>query len=736
MPHPPETPLPAQIGPYRVLQLLGEGGMGVVYEAEETGPVRRRVAVKVMRAGLNSREVVARFETERQALAVMNHPGIARVLGAGTTAEGQPYFAMELVRGLPITQYCDTHRLTVEQRLELFIAVCHAVQHAHQKGVTHRDLKPTNILVTEQDGEAQPKIIDFGIAKALGQQLTELTLVTLSGQAMGTAAYMSPEQADPAGTDTDTRADIYSLGVVLYELLVGELPVDPDDVGLHLFLARLAAGQANPPTPSTRLQTGRQQAAAVAIARGTEVERLRRRLRGDLDWVVMKAMAPERGRRYETANGLALDIRRFLQSEPVLARPPSTRYRVVKFIARHRLAVSAAGVVALVVLASAVVATVGFVRASRAERAAGEEARAAAAVTDFLVELFRDADPTQARAGPVTALDVLDRGAARARSELGDQPLHQARLLHTLGTVYATLSQFAPARELLQDALRVRERELGAAHPALVETLTALGDATRDHGELDEAERHYQRALEIGLPVLGPRDLQMVTALAGIGALRIRQGAYAAAESLYREVIPLDAEVRQPRDPRIARNLRNLGTALYSQGRYAEAESLYRRALDLQERTLGPGHMDVASTWTNLGAVAYMEARYPEAEAHYLKAREIYEAVLGTEHALVANVYNNLGETSWRLGRHADAEALLRRALAVKERVLAPTSTSLATTLHALAGVLSDRGRFREAEPLYVRALEIRERALGPDHRLVAETWQDYEALQRRRGGG
>lgn len=710
--------------------------MGLVYEAEETGPVRRRVAVKVMRAGLNSREVMARFETERQALAVMNHPGIAHVLAAGTTADGQPYFAMELVRGLPITRYCDTHRLPVEQRLELFIAVCHAVQHAHQKGVTHRDLKPTNIMVTEQDGEAQPKIIDFGIAKALGQQLTDLTLVTLSGQAMGTAAYMSPEQADPAGTDTDTRADIYSLGVVLYELLVGELPVDPDDVGLHLFLARLAAGEANPPTPSARLQSGRQQATAAAIARGTDLERLRRRLRGDLDWIVMKAMAPERSRRYETANGLALDIRRFLHSEPVLARPPSTRYRIVKFVARHRLAVTAAAVVAVVMLGSAVVATLGFVRASRAEQAAAAEARAAEAVTSFLVELFRDADPSQARSGPVTALDVLDRGATRARTELGDQPLHQARLLHTLGTVYATLSQFAPARELLQDALRVRERELGASNPALIETLTALGDATREHGDLDDAERHYQRALDLGLPQLGRENLQMATALAGLGALRIRQGQYAAAESLYREVIVIDTVVRRPGDLRIARNLRNLGTAIYSQGRYPEAESLYVRALRLQEQALGPRHMDVASTLTNLGALAYMEERYADAEARYQQARDIYEAVLGTEHALVANIYNNLGETSWRLGRLEEAEALLRRALAVKERVLAPTSTSLATTLSGLAGVLRDRGRYREAEPLYVRALGIRERALGPDHRLVEETRRDFEELQRRRQDG
>lgn len=732
----PPGNLPPHIGPYRILQVLGEGGMGVVYEAEETGPVRRRVAVKVMRAGLDSREVVARFETERQALAVMNHPGIARVLGAGTTTDGRPYFAMELVRGLPITRYCDTHRLSLEQRLELYIAVCHAVQHAHQKGVTHRDLKPTNILVTDVDGTAQPKIIDFGIAKALGQRLTDLTLVTLSGHAMGTAAYMSPEQADPAGVDTDTRADIYSLGVVLYELLVGELPVDPDNVGLHLFLARLAAGEANPPTPSARLASDPGHAQAVAIARGTDAAKLRRRLRGDLDWIVMKAMAPERSRRYDTANGLALELRRFLNSEPVLARSPSTRYRVVKFIGRHRVGVALAGLASVLVLGSAVAATLGLVRASRAERAAAEEAQAAAAVTDFLVELFRDADPAQAGGAPVTALALLSRGAERARTELTDQPLHQARLLHTLGSVHATLSQFTTARELLQDALRIRERELGAEHPALVETLTALADATRDHGQLEEAERHYTRAVELGTTMLGREQIQTASALAGLAALRVRQGQYAAAESLYREVLPLDELVRPAGDPRIARNIRSLGVALYAQQRYPEAEALYRRALGLQERTLGRRHMDVAGTLTNLGASAFMQGRYDEAEALYRQAEEIYDGVLAGDHTLKANIYNNYGETDWKRGRLPSAEAWFRRALAMKERVLAPNHTSIANTLSGLANVLRDQGRYREAEPLLRRALEIRERAYDEGHPQVQESRADYAELRRRMGVG
>ncbi|MFN2315550.1 MAG: tetratricopeptide repeat protein [Gemmatimonadales bacterium] len=731
------TPLPDQIGPYRILQVLGEGGMGVVYEAEETGLVRRRVAVKVLRTGLNSREVVARFETERQALAVMNHPGIARVFGAGTAEPGQPYFAMELVRGLPITTYCDTHHLTVEERLELFIAVCHAVQHAHQKGVTHRDLKPSNILVTEQDDVAQPKVIDFGIAKALGQQLTDATMVTKIGHALGTAAYMSPEQADPAGVDTDTRADIYSLGVLLYELLVGSLPVNPEEVGLHLFLARLAAGEANPPTPSSRLQTNRHLAASVATFRKTDPDRLRRRLRGDLDWIVMKAMAPERGRRYETANGLALELRRFLSNEPVLARPPSVPYWVGKFVRRHRVGVAVAGVAAVLVLGSTIAATLGFVRASKAKQVAAVQADNARAVTQFLKDLFSDFDPAQPAGNPVTALDWLDRGTTRARRQLGDQPLQQAMLLQTLGSVYGTWSQYDSALALLHEALRVRERELGTDHPQLVETLIALGHAAREYGKHDVAEQYYVRGLTIAERTYRRDQLEVVEGLSGLGMLRIRQGHYVAAESLLREVVDLDARVRTPGDIRIARNIRNLGTALYGQHRFGEAEPLYRRALALQEGTWGRQSLEVASTFLNLGALFYVQERYSDAEGMYQAAWEIYEARLGTEHIRVANVKNNLGEVRWRLGRPAEAEPLLREALAYKERTLDPNSTSIANTLNTLAGVLRDQRRYPEAEFLYRRALAIRTSTYDdPNHRATQETKRDYAALLRLMGRG
>lgn len=709
--------------------------MGVVYEAEESAPVQRRVALKLVRAGLDdAHDVLTRFDAERRALAVMNHPGIARVLQAGTTDSGQPYFAMELVRGLPLTEYCDARRLSVRDRLLLFVGICEAVQHAHQKGVIHRDLKPSNVLVTDEDGVPAPKIIDFGIAKALGPQTGEPVAQTMRGHAMGTVAYMSPEQANHASTDVDTRADIFSLGVMLFELLVGELPVDPAKVGVYEFLTRLSNGDTRPPTPSTGLAQASDTGARIAELRRTDQRHLHRELRGDLDWVVMKAMHADRTQRYDTANGLAADLRRYLANEPVVARPPSTRYRVGKFVRRHRVGVATASAAAGVVLFSAVVATVGFVQARRAERRAAQEAEAAQQVTTFLVDLFRESDPNVARRGAMTARELLERGTRRITTELADHPELRSRIMQTMGSVQASLGQYGPARSVLDDVLRVRERELGPDHPLVGETLSALGEVARDRGEFDEADRLFTRALAIRRAAFGDRHIDVATSLSLLATLRWRQGRNDEAETLFRQALAIDATARLPGDPRTARDMRGLGGVYLSAQRYPAAESLFKATLALQERTQGSDAPDVGTTLNNLGSTAYLRGRLAEALPYYQRARRIMERALGADHPHMASIANNLAEVHWKLGQYASADSLFRQALALKEKTLAPENPSIAVTLNGLAGLLRDRGQYAEAEPLYRRALALREAALGVAHPDVAETRRDFGELLRRAG--
>jgi eukaryotic-like serine/threonine-protein kinase len=724
---------PTRIGPYDIIQLLGEGGMGVVYEAEETAPVRRRVALKLVRAGLDdARDVLARFDAERRAIAVMNHPGIARVLQAGSTDTGEPYFAMELVRGLPLTEYCDTKRLVVRDRLQLFIGICEAVQHAHQKGVIHRDLKPSNILVTDEEGHPQPKIIDFGIAKALGPQGSENIAKTMAGFAMGTVAYMSPEQASSTAMDVDTRADIYSLGVMLYELLVGHLPIDPAQVGIYEFLARLASGDTSPPTPSVGLATAAALSETIATRRRTDARHLKKELRGDLDWIVMKAMHPDRAHRYETANGLGADIRRHLANEPVSARPPSTKYRLEKFVRRHKVGVITASVASVLVVASSITATMGFLQARRAEQVAANEAQAAKEVADFMVDLFRQSDPNVQQRQNVTAQTLLEQGIRRIGTELASQPLLQARMMQTMGTVQSALGKYAEARLLLENVLRTRERLLGPEDLMLGETLTALGEVTRDRGELDDADAYLTRALKIREANLSPASPELGTTLSILATLRYRQERLAEADTLFQRVLAIDAVAREPGDPRTLRDLRGLAAVYRRQKRLVEADSLWLLVLERQKRSLGPEHPDVGRTLSNLGANAYTDGRFEEAVRYYADARPIIQRAFGADHLDVARILSNQGEVLWKLKRLNEAEPLLRDALAMKERLLAVGDASIAITLNALAGVLRDEGRVAEAEPLYRRTIEIRETAKSPGD--LAESLRDYAVLLRGTG--
>ncbi|HYN82521.1 MAG TPA: serine/threonine-protein kinase [Gemmatimonadaceae bacterium] len=739
---PPDEALvntPEFIGPYRVIRVLGEGGMGTVYEAEETGTFRRSVAVKVVRSGFGSREVRARFEAERQALALMDHPGIATVFQAGETSHGDPFFAMELVKGLPIDDFCDSRRLSTKERLKLFVAVCEAVQHAHQKGVIHRDIKPSNILVTEQNGMPQPKIIDFGIAKALGLKLTEKTMSTLAGTPIGTAAYMSPEQAESSGIDVDTRTDIYSLGVILYLLLVGRLPVEPKADRMPAFIFHLASGDANTPRPSARFNALAEYQEAIASARRTTPEHLERDLSGDLDWITMKALEPQRARRYETAAAFATDVERFLSHEPVVARPPSTGYRLRKFVRRNRAGVAAASVAAAALTVSAVLATAGMVRAVRAERVAAQEAATAEKVSDFLVELFRfDMIPGLIRpdGNLVTARDLLDRGATRSLADLEQQPQLQGRMMHTIGTAYTALGLYAEALPPLQRALTAKERSAGPNDSSVAETELAIGEALAGHGDVKPAEQHFQRAISISNQRLGPNDPLVARGLAGLARLRLRAGKHAEAESLYKRAIAIDEQKLEADAPILARHLLALGVVYWAQRRYADAEPLFSRSLAMDERRLGPDHPDLAPALNNLGGVYWSLGRYQDALPLYERARKALERTWDSMHPNIAFILNNLGETYWKLGRYKEAEPLFRRALTIKEARLPPGDPSAAVTLNGLAGMLRDQGRYKEAEPVYQRALRIRRQALPPGNADIAETVNDYAALLRAMGRG
>ncbi len=729
---------PDYVGPYHILQVLGAGGMGIVYVAEQSTPVRRRVAVKLMRAGIGSPEVVARFAAERQALAVMEHPGIARIFDGGVTEDGRPYFVMELVKGIPITEYCDREKLSTDQRLAVFMDVCHAVQHAHQKGIIHRDLKPSNVLVTLQDDTAVPKVIDFGIAKALAQRLTESTLVTQVGQAVGTPAYMSPEQAEATALDVDTRTDIYSLGVMLFELLVGRLPLDPDEMGLVAFMARLASRDSTPARPSSKLATLGDAASAVSSYRRTDQKVLERELRGDLDWIVMKAMDPDRSRRYETVNALVVDIQHYLKSEPVAARPPSTWYRLSRFARRNRTAVTAAALIVAALVVGLSVAGAGLVKARRAEEAARQEAATSQQVAGMLTSLFKVLDPAETRGRVVTAQQlarkVLDDAAARIRANSAAEPLVQAQVMETIGIVYREIGFFGEAQPLLEQAVAIRRRLLPPDDSALQSSILELGHLAQRQGRMDVADSLYRETLAVRERSLGRDNPQLMVALSSLGGLDVLRGRYAEAESLLTRALALHKQSGAPDDDDFAELLRNLGAAYVDDAKYSEAEPLLQQALTIYERLDGNDAPDVGRTLNNLGAMYYYMGKYDQAEQAYERVEPIFTHMLGANNPNIASININLAELDWRHGRYRQAQARLNHALDILHKSVQPGGGSEGTADYDMGNVLRDAGKPKEAEPYYQRALQIRDSLDGKSTGPVAEVLTAYAKLLRQTG--
>ena len=754
-----------RIGRYKLLQKLGEGGCGVVYMAEQEEPVRRRVALKVIKLGMDTEQVIARFEAERQALALMDHPHIAKVLDGGATAAGRPYFVMELVRGIPITRYCDENRLDTTQRLELFILVCQAVQHAHQKGIIHRDIKPSNILVADHDGTPVPKVIDFGIAKATaGQTLTDKTLFTAFEQFMGTPAYMSPEQAMLSGLDIDTRSDIYSLGVLLYELLTGKTPFEAKrlmQAGLDEI--RRIIRQEDPPRPSTRLSTlDAIEQTTVARQRQSEPPKLAGLVRGDLDWIAMKCLEKDRTRRYETANGVSMDLKRFLNNEPVLARPPSNAYRLHKLVRRHKVAFAATTAVVLAMVGGLGVSTCLFIRERAARKQAATEAQKSQEVAHFLKDMLNGVGPSAAKGRDATMLrEVLDKTAERVGRDLTNQPQVEAELRTTIGEVYWLLGDYqkanfmhtealairrkngseplevatslddlaavlwrqgklAEAETMQREALDLRKRLQGVQHPDFAFPLTALAQMLSDEGKLPEAEAAQRQVLALRLRQAGGESTELADALKALASILWRQKRLEQAEVLDKKALTLQRRLLGKDDPEVAMTINDLATVLYLQGKFPEAEALFREAVSMAERLLSPEHPARLNLLANLATCLGEQGNFAEAEKSHRQLLEVRQRVLGPKHPRVAESLSNLARMLQAQNKLPEAESTERNALAMRKELLGNENIDVAVSLNHLTGILQDEGKFAEAETLAGEVLDMHRKVRGPEHQDVA----------------
>ena len=721
----PLAPDLGSIGPYRLIRKLGEGGMGEVWLAEQSAPVKRKVALKIIKAASYDKSALIRFDLERQALAMMDHPAIAKVFDAGSTAEGQPYFAMEYVPGLPITQYCDEKRLSPSERLLLFIKVCEGVQHAHQKAIIHRDLKPTNILVVEVDGKPVPRIIDFGLAKAIPEQSQSGTLVTRAGGLVGTPGYMSPEQMDPIAADVDTRSDVYSLGVVLYELLTGVLAVDAqhwESKPFHEVLRQVH--EEEPTSPSTRLITD-PAAAAIAEKRSTDPRQLANLLRGDLDWITLKALEKDRARRYGTPAELADDLGRYLRKEPVIARPASLVYRTKKYVQRHKFGVAAATAVAMLMIGFGVMQAIELRRITR-------ERDRADRITKFMTGMFKVSNPSEARGNAVTAREILDKSSKDIDTGLRKDPELQAQLMETMAQTYAGLALYGRAQDLVEHAQAIQSSMFGERSRETLASESYLAQLLRAQGHLPEAEKLLQNTLEAQRQVLGPNDPDTLASMDRLGYVYANEARHTDAESMFRQTLNAERKVLGPDDPQTLSTLNELAEILTPQGRYAEADQIYGELVAAQQRTLGPDHPATLLSMSHAAENLEEEGRFLEAEKLYSDVIAAQRRVLGPEHPQTLRAMTMLAVTMAKQGRYSDADELQSQVIEIKTRVLGPTHTSTLQSMEMEALGLSREGRYADSEKMFRDVIETAGKTNQPA--TVAEAWYNFACAESARG--
>jgi len=756
------------IGRYKLLQPIGEGGFGSVWMAEQREPVKRLVALKIIKLGMDTRQVVARFEQERQALAMMDHPNIARVLDAGATEVGRPYFVMDLVKGDPIATYCDKNNLSIEDRLNLFRQVCEAVQHAHTKGIIHRDIKPSNVLVSTQDGKPSAKVIDFGIAKATQNNLTDKTFYTEYQQLIGTPEYMSPEQAE-GSLDIDTRTDVYSLGVMLYQLLTGSTPFDGKELRSAAYgeIQRIIR-EVDPPKPSTRISESADTIASVAAKRQTEPKRLGAFVRGELDWIVMKAMEKDRSRRYETANGLAMDIQRFLSGEAVVAAPVSRAYQLRKFIRRNKGTVTAAVLIATAILVGAAASTAGFIharrqrdvaiaaetrarseseRATTAEAKAVAEAQSATTISDFLASMLGGVGPEVAL-GRDTALlrSILEKTEDRVGKELADQPLVAGRMLRIVADVYNQLAAIDKADANARRALELIKSAPGDNRVEIARATHDLGTALESQGKYTEAKAKFEEAFDLYVAAGAGESGNAVSALSAIGGVLFRTRNFSGAETSFRKVLDARRRLANNEDSaNLASSLDRLAVLLsYGKNEYAESETLQREALAMRRRLYGELHPEVALGLSNLAANLGSQGRFDDAIEFNKQSIDQHRKLFGERHPRTAQAMASYAKNLDRSGRPAEAIAMRRLVVEINIESVGAGHRETLDSRFNLGWAMDAAKDYAGAEEQYRAMLEwARINYKSPDHRtagvimLVAATVNnqgrhaDAEALYR-----